>query len=46
MIERFDELLNDGVDFAFETTLTTLYYVNTIKLAKEKGYQLLYCISG
>ena len=38
MIERIDELLNSGVNFAFETTLTTLAYLNTIKLAKEKGY--------
>ncbi len=38
MLERIDELTNSGVDFAFETTLTTLSYVNTIKIAKEKGY--------
>ena len=40
MIERIEELLNSGVDFAFETTLTTLSYVNTIKNAKEKGYSV------
>jgi len=40
MIERIDELLNSEVDFAFETTLTTLSYINTIKLAKEKGYSI------
>jgi predicted ABC-type ATPase len=40
MIERIEELLNTGVDFAFETTLTTLSYVNTIKTAKEKGYSV------
>jgi predicted ABC-type ATPase len=38
MIERIDELLNSEVDFAFETTLTTLSYINTINLAKQKGY--------
>ena len=40
MIARIDELLNSGLDFAFETTLTTLSYLNTIKLAKEKGYSI------
>ena len=40
MIERIDELLNSGVDFGFETTLTTLSYLNTIKVAKEKGYSV------
>ena len=40
MIERIDELLNSGVDFGFETTLTTLSYLNTIKLAKQKGYTI------
>ena len=38
MIERIEELIALAVDFGFETTLTTLSYVNTIKLAKEKGY--------
>lgn len=40
MIKRIHELLYSGVDFAFETTLTTLSYVNTIKAAKEKGYSV------
>jgi predicted ABC-type ATPase len=40
MIERIEELLSNKVDFAFETTLTTLSYVNTIKLAKELGYTI------
>jgi predicted ABC-type ATPase len=40
MLERIDELTNSGVDFAFETTLTTLSYLNTIKLAKEKCYSV------
>jgi predicted ABC-type ATPase len=38
MVERINELLENGVDFAFETTLTTLSYVNTIKEARQKGY--------
>lgn len=40
MLERIDELLNNGVDFAFETTLTTLSYLHTLKNAKEKGYSI------
>lgn len=40
MLERIEELINISVDFAFETTLTTLSYINTIKLAKEKGYSV------
>jgi predicted ABC-type ATPase len=40
MLERIEELINSSVDFAFETTLTTLSYLNTIKLAKEKGYSV------
>ena len=40
MLERIDELFETGVDFAFETTLTTLSYVNTISLAKSKGYTI------
>lgn len=40
MLERIDELLNNGVDFAFETTLTTLSYLHTLKTAKAKGYSI------
>jgi len=40
MIERIEALINAEANFAFETTLTTLWYVNTIKLAKEKGYNV------
>ena len=38
MITRINELLERGVDFAFETTLATRSYVNTVKKAQEKGY--------
>ena len=38
MLTRIDELLGSGVDFAFETTLSTRSYVNTVKKAQEKGY--------
>jgi len=38
MLERIRELLNQSVDFAIETTLTTLSYQKTIELAKANGY--------
>lgn len=38
MLTRIDELLESGTDFAFETTLSTRSYVNTVKKAQEKGY--------
>ena len=38
MLERINELLGQNVDFAIETTLTTLSYQKTIELAKSKGY--------
>ena len=38
MLTRIDELLESGIDFAFETTLSTRNYVNTVKKAQEKGY--------
>lgn len=40
MLTRIDELLNNQVDFAIETTLTTKSYLNTIIRAKESGYQI------
>ena len=40
MLERIEELMSNKVDFAFETTLTTLSYTNTIRLAKELGYTI------
>jgi predicted ABC-type ATPase len=40
MLNRIDELLNQKVDFAIETTLTTKSYLNTITKAKLLGYQV------
>lgn len=40
MLERINELITLEVDFAFETTLTTMSYKNTIKSAREKGYKI------
>lgn len=40
MLKRIEELLEAGDDFAFETTLATRSYVNTIKEAKAKGYEV------
>lgn len=38
MLKRIDELLEEGVDFAIETTLTTYSYQHTIRIAQSKGY--------
>ncbi|MEN9303399.1 MAG: hypothetical protein RL264_1828 [Bacteroidota bacterium] len=38
MLQRIDELLNSGEDFAFETTLATKSFRNTILKAKQNGY--------
>lgn len=38
MLARIDELLISGVNFAFETTLSTVSYKNTIAKAKHLGY--------
>ncbi len=40
MLERINELLERNVDFAIETTLTTLSYRQTIKIAKQKDYHV------
>ncbi|MFS2187703.1 zeta toxin family protein [Mucilaginibacter sp. Mucisp84] len=40
MLQRIDELLNRGVDFAFETTLSTRSYVSLVKRAQQKGYEV------
>lgn len=41
MLNRLDELIEDGNDFAFETTLATKSYTGRIKKAKEKGYKII-----
>ncbi len=38
MISRINELIISGDDFAFETTLSTRSFINTIRKAKENGY--------
>lgn len=40
MLERITELIDLEVDFAFETTLTTISYRNTIEIARKKGYKI------
>ncbi len=40
MLNRINELLNEKVSFAFETTLSTKSYKNTIIEAKKCGYQI------
>lgn len=40
MLERITKLIDLEVDFAFETTLTTISYKNTIELARHKGYKI------
>lgn len=44
MLQRIETLMNEGVDFAFETTLATKSYVSFVKKAKSLGYKttLLY----
>src|SRR5690606_29723799 len=41
MLTRIHELLEERVDFAFETTLATRSYVSLIKRAKVKGYTIV-----
>ena len=38
MLKRIDELINSNQDFSFETTLSTKSFINTIDVAKSKGY--------
>ena len=38
MLNRINELIENGVDFAFETTLSSRIYVNTIRKTQEEGY--------
>ncbi len=41
MLERIAELLDTDQSFAFETTLSTRSYVNLIKKAKKKDYEVI-----
>ncbi len=38
MLNRIEELMLQGTDFAFETTLSTKTYQQTVLKAQEKGY--------
>lgn len=40
MLSKIDHFIKEKSDFAFETTLSTKSYVNTIRKAKENGYQI------
>lgn len=40
MINRIDDLMHEGVSFAFETTLASKSHITRIKNAKEMGYQI------
>lgn len=41
MIERLNQLLEEGKSFAFETTLSGVTYLEFIKLAKLAGYKIV-----
>ncbi len=40
MLKRINELLEKGKTFALETTLSTKYYIEFIKKAKERNYEI------
>ena len=40
MLSRIDKLINNQQDFAFETTLSTKSYKNTIQKARQSGYTI------
>ncbi len=40
MLSKIDKLISNQQDFAFETTLSTKSYSNTIKKARQSGYQV------
>ena len=46
MLQRIDELLTKKQTFAFETTLSTRSYKNTIKKAKTLGYKTILLFFG
>jgi predicted ABC-type ATPase len=40
MLDKISKLISQKVDFAFETTLATRSYINTIRKAKSFGYDV------
>lgn len=40
MLKRIAELMNEGLDFAFETTLSTRSYVGKVREAQKLGYRV------
>jgi predicted ABC-type ATPase len=40
MLQKIDNFIEQGKDFAFETTLATKSYINTIRKAQKKGYEI------
>ena len=40
MLSKIDKLITNHLDFAFETTLSTKSYTNTIRKARQMGYQV------
>ncbi len=41
MVNRIDELMCEGINFAFETTLSTRSHMDRIKAAKALGYNVV-----
>jgi predicted ABC-type ATPase len=41
MLKRIDDLIEEGKDFAFETTLSTRSFVGLCDEARKKGYDIL-----
>lgn len=41
MLNRINDLINSGIDFALETTLSSKTLVNTIVFAKSKNYEVI-----
>jgi predicted ABC-type ATPase len=40
MLHRIDQLINEKMDFAFETTLAAKSYISLIKTARNLGYEV------
>lgn len=41
MLHRIDQLIDDKIDFAFETTLATRSYVSLVRKAQAMGYEVM-----